>query len=172
MKIIIAISFLFITLQSCKKSGDVSDNGTIEFKLNGNYTKFYNTSDRMHNANFSRQLPGQFNTNVQYEIFGDDRSNPSGEQSLIDFYIHTDTLKPITYTLDFNNSGIVLNSVKIDTAHYSVSNSMDQLILTVTSVTADRLSATFSGRMSPLSGINPGSAVITEGRINNVKIRD
>ena len=172
MKKIFAISFLLIYMQSCKKLVDESYNGTIEFKLNGNYKKFYNSSDGKHSVNFSRQLPGQFNTKVQYEIFGNDRSNPSGEQSIIDIYIHTDTLKPITYNLDFNNSGVVLNSIKIDSAQYSVSYSMDQLTLTVTSITADRLSATFSGRMSPISGINTGSALITEGTINNVKIRD
>lgn len=169
-KLIIAI-LLFTAMQSCKKSGQSSNLGSIECKVDGKAVIYQNSNDRVQQANFYKVLPSQeFSTTTQYVVWGNDQS----KKNVISLYFDTDNLKTGSYILDYRSGGVKLNTISIDTSHYVVYPE-DQINFNVTSITDDRLSGSFSGTMSQIN-LKTGEIIkqvtITDGKVNNVKTRD
>lgn len=169
---------LSITLFSCKKDpaspSGYNTNGSIQYKVNGQLTVMDNVDILSGQyVTFAKQLKGLL-PQTRYLLNGQ-----KGVNNLIGFTIVTDSLLTTNYHYDSASitdkiavaSFVVTSNGQVAALFYST----DNFDISITDYNNSRVSATFSGRFTPLLPLGggfgqPGSVNITEGIIKNVQV--
>lgn len=163
MKQIIFGLFLISAL-SCNKDPNSATTTTasIEYKVNGTAVSMDNvdiTSGKY--VVFQKQLAGTVIPKTRYLL-----NAQNGANNVVVFYIVADSLQKINYRLD---STFVATALNYNGQVSALLHKDDYISVNITDYSGSKISGTFTGKLSPVSG-TAGSTLITEGKINNVQV--
>jgi hypothetical protein len=179
-------------LLSCSKENENNgnnadtDSSSISFKLNGTLIKFSGSygednpnywNDSLYEyATCKKELNQSFPSNGKFWYIFTGQHGMNQYQNDFMINLTSDSLTTGNFRYDSINAGWKAQiSAYINKISYSgVQFSKDSFNLSITSYSSGRISGTFSARLTPMTngtyGVH-GSTIITDGILNNVKVR-
>jgi hypothetical protein len=97
----------------------------------------------------------------------------NGANNLLFFTIASDSLQKINYHYDSTavfSTGYLLYGVNYQGQVSSLLRNGDYFDINISNYSSGRITGTFTGKLTSSTTAQPGSAIITEGKINSVQV--
>jgi hypothetical protein len=166
MRVIVALEILLFVFSSCKKPKVAEPQTAFSFKANGVFYKWSNkisSSTEPQGAILSKLTTGT--GSAYYVLEGLDRSS----DTYLNLAMFTNTLQATTYTSITSDPNIIFYSVyKFNNAYCAPLSSGDSVSVTISNITNNFATGTFSALMHDLS--TKAKIEITEGSFQHVMV--